>query len=57
MKVKTLIRFSDLKENTIREVGDEFEASKERVGELLALPLSPLVVEIKSEPKPNKKKK
>jgi len=57
MKVKTLIRFTDLKENTIREVGDEFEASKERVGELLALPLSPLVVEIKSNSKPIKNKK
>ena len=57
MKVKTLIRFSDLKENTIREVGDEFEASKERAGELLALPLSPLIAEIESEPKPNKKEK
>lgn len=43
MKVKTLIRFTDLKENTIREVGDVFEVTKERLEELLLVSTSPLV--------------
>lgn len=49
MKIKTLIRFSDLKEKTIREVGEEFEATKERVSELLALSISPIVEVIESD--------
>lgn len=49
MKIKTLIRFSDLKEKTIREVGEEFEASEERVSELLALSSSPIVEVIESD--------
>ena len=56
MKVKTLIRFSDLKENTIREVGEEFEATNKRVEELLSLSPEPLV-EVVKETKPTKKKK
>ena len=46
MKVKTLIRFTDLKENTIREVGDEFEANKSRVIELLSASSTPLIEEV-----------
>jgi len=46
MKVKTLIRFTDLKENTIREVGDEFEANKSRVLELLSASSTPLIEEV-----------
>lgn len=43
MKIKTLIRFSDLKENTIREVGEEFEATSKRVEELLSLSPNPII--------------
>ncbi len=43
MKVKTLIRFTDLKEDTIREVGDTFEATKGRLEELLLVSSDPLV--------------
>lgn len=43
MKVKTLIRFTDLKENTIREVGEMFNTTNKRVEELLSLSLNPLV--------------
>jgi len=46
MKVKTLIRFTDLKENTVREVGDEFEANKSRVLELLSASSTPLIEEV-----------
>jgi len=46
MEVKTLIRFSDLKENTIREVGEEFEVNKVRLGELLSASSTPLVEEV-----------
>ncbi len=34
MKVKTLIRFKDLEKDTIREVGEVFEATKKRATEL-----------------------
>ena len=46
MKVKTLIKFTDLKENTIREVGDEFEVNKSRVLELLSASSTPLIEEV-----------
>ena len=46
MKVKTLIKFTDLKENTVREVGDEFEANKSRVLELLSASSTPLIEEV-----------
>lgn len=45
MKVRTLIRFSDLKENIVREVGDEFIVSKERFEILSAL--GPIICEVK----------
>lgn len=35
MKVKTIVRFNDLKEGVIREIGDEFIVSKERFEEIL----------------------
>lgn len=35
MKVKALIQFIDKKENTTREVGDEFVVSKERFEEII----------------------
>ncbi|WP_183121933.1 MULTISPECIES: hypothetical protein [Streptococcus] len=34
MKVKTLLRFKDLKEDKIREIGDEFEVTKTRFKEI-----------------------
>lgn len=34
MKVKTIERFTDLKEDKVREVNDEFEVSKERYEEV-----------------------
>lgn len=35
MKVTTIVRFKDLKENVIREIGDEFEVSDTRFREIL----------------------
>lgn len=34
MKVKVVRKFNDLKENTIREIGDEFIVSKSRFEEI-----------------------
>ena len=56
MKVKTLIRFSDLKENAIREVGEVFDATNKRVEELLSLSPEPLIEILKEEKSPKKKK-
>lgn len=56
MKAKALSRFMDLKEGTIREVGDEFILSKERFEEITAL--GEFIEEIlEPEEKPEKKKK
>lgn len=35
MKVKTLVKFNDLKEGVTREVGEEFTCSKARFEEIL----------------------
>lgn len=35
MKVTTIVRFKDLKENVMREIGDEFEVSESRFREIL----------------------
>lgn len=48
MKVKALIKFKDLKEDKIREIGEEFIISKERYEEILKVGV--LVEEIE-EPK------
>lgn len=56
MKVKTLIRFTDLKENTIREVGEVFDATNKRVEELLSLSPNPLIEEVEEIKSPKKKK-
>lgn len=37
MKVKTLYRFRDAKEDVIREVGDTFEVTQERFDEIQAV--------------------
>lgn len=34
MKIKALKRFQDYKENVVREVGDEFEVTEERLEEI-----------------------
>lgn len=34
MKVKTTIKFKDLKENKIREIGEEFTCTKKRFKEI-----------------------
>lgn len=49
MNVRTLIRFNDLKENKIREVNDEFEASKERVEQINSTLSGALVEAIETE--------
>ena len=36
MKARTLIRFTDLKEDKVREIGEEFVLSKERFDEILS---------------------
>ncbi|CAK7084219.1 hypothetical protein [Tissierella sp.] len=54
MKVRTLIRFSDLKEKVIREVGDEFEATAKRVEEINSTRGGTLVEVIEEKPKKKK---
>lgn len=44
MKVKTLVRFQDLKADVIREVGEEFTVSKARFKEILSV--GPFVEEV-----------
>lgn len=56
MKVKTLIWFTDLKENAIREIGDVFEVSKARFAEISALSPKTLIVEIEDGKKEKKSK-
>lgn len=48
MKVKTTIKFRDLKAGTIRKVGEEFECSEDRFKEILKK--GPFVEEVKEEP-------
>jgi len=51
MKVKVLIRFKDLDVNRVRKVGEVFEATKERCGELISHPFGILVEEVKETKK------
>lgn len=52
MKVRVLERFKDLKENVMREVGDEFIVSKSRYEEILTA--GDLVEEVVEEVKEEK---
>lgn len=67
MRARTLTRFSDLKAKKVREVGDEFEVTVERLNEINSASKSALVEVVKEEkkeivkeatvkPKANKKK-
>lgn len=47
MKVETTVKFRDLKENKIREIGEQFNVSKERYKELEK---RGFVKEVKEEP-------
>lgn len=47
MKVKTLVKFRDLKEGVTREIGEEFVCSKARFAEILKV--GPFVEEVKAE--------
>ena len=47
MKVRTLVRFNDLKEGVTREVGDEFTCTKARFAEIRKV--GPFVEEVKAE--------
>lgn len=49
MRARTLVRFNDLKENKVREVNSEFEASKERVEQINSTPCGALVEVIKEK--------
>lgn len=51
MRVRTLIRFNDLKENKVREANSEFEASKERVEHINSTSYGVLVEVVKEEKK------
>lgn len=51
MKVKTIVKFKDLKEKKLREVGEEFEVSKERFKEINSTKYGKLVEEVKEEKK------
>ena len=55
MRVITKVKFKDLKDKTIREIGEEFVVSKERYDEILKV--GKFVEEVKEEEikKPNKK--
>ena len=50
MKIKALIQFIDKKENTTREVGDEFIVSKERFEEIIEKGGAHWVEEVMEEP-------
>lgn len=49
MKVKTIVKFRDLKAGTLRRVGEEFECSEERLEEILKV--GPFVEKVE-EPEP-----
>ena len=51
MKTKTLKKFKDRKEGIVREVGEEFEVTKERFQEINGTKHGVLVVEIKPKKK------
>lgn len=53
MKVKTVIRFRDKKENVIREVGEEFTVSQTRFKEILKV--GPFIEAVTEEKKTAKK--
>ena len=53
MRVRTLIRFSDLNTNKVREVGDEVEVTKVRLNEINSASNSTLV-EVNKEKKATK---
>ena len=57
MKVKALIQFIDKKENTTREVGDEFIVSKERFEEIIEKGGAHWVEEVTEEPNKDANKK
>ena len=48
MRVRTLKRFSDLKDKKVREVGEEFVVSQERYDQILSK--GSLVIEVKESP-------
>ena len=55
MKVKALRRFIDLEnDRAIRQIGDEWEVTKERGQELIGISFAS---EVKPKPKPKAKKK
>lgn len=60
MRVRTLVRFSDLKEKKVREVGDEFEVTKARLDEINSASRVALVEVVKekkvTKPRTTKKK-
>lgn len=60
MRVRTLIRFSDLNANKVREVGDEFEVTKARLDEINSASKVALVEVVKekkvTKPRTTKKK-
>lgn len=57
MKVKALIQFIDKKENTTREIGDEFIVSKERFEEIIEKGGAHWVEEVTEEPNKDTNKK
>ena len=57
MKARALKRFYDLKEKSIREVGDEFEVTAKRVDEINSTPSGTLIEVIKEKKKRKSTKK
>lgn len=55
MKVKTLIKFIDLKADCMREIGEEFECTQERYDEIIAAHPEPLVKRVNNRGKKNAK--
>lgn len=51
MKAKAIVKFRDLKEKKLRQIGEEFEVSKERFKEINSTKYGVLVEEVKEEKK------
>lgn len=51
MKARVVVRFSDKKEQKMREIGEEFEVTKKRFKEINSTKHGVLVEEVNEEPK------
>ena len=54
LKVRTLIRFTDLEANIVREPGSTFDVSEERLSVILSASPTPLVRKLQPKKRPSK---